>query len=819
MAESKAPAAATTAPKSEASVFVDALYRKVLLAVKASNAIPSEDDDYHYHCKFSTAFASQVTSTGSRVQDLLWQLSKSSKDNEKDDDASDDEDGEDSKELFEGPEPKSRITDLVDTLLDEASKQLDIVARGGNERSSNTKTLENKPMVFDKKQQKTKETETDRATAAATRLPRATNKPQDQFEEKIDNSDAPFVSKLREKVHAVHDAGDIAIGDDEDEESAELARQHPYYAEIHTLKYADWQLEASSEPYKKIPVENASYMWVNTPEKLTSMMTSLTKAEARVIAIDLEHHSYRSYLGLVCLMQISTATEDFLVDTLALRSQLQILNEVFCDPAKVKVLHGSDMDILWLQRDLGLYVVNMFDTGQAARLLNYPRFSLAYLLKRHCNIDADKQYQLADWRIRPLDRNMTKYAREDTRYLLYIYDQMKQELLQASDNTRSSLLFEALQNSSKLCLQVYVKPRITDDECQALSDKLKATAGLPELSELQKRVFERLFYWRDQVARAEDESHAYVMPNHVLIKITKELPLRSDQLFRTCHPVPALVRRHAHELTSMISTEKSKLAAEEGKPASSSIAPRQQKITSQKRKFDDDGVMESATFTTIKPLSEYAGWESGKRKAKEASTSTTLSLHLSFSKVSVAEEKASSGLAALEKVKELVASTAFVVAEYGVESMEVEGAQEIVETSKASLKVEPQEPKSIAETYNLSKRRKIQGLDTSIAGRGNTKSREEDESDVKQEAVKESNVKAFDYAAASQQIAGAQFKLEEAAPARTQHKHKGKKKVGGRGYNPFVAVRGGNAASQTSEKESAPVGKKIHHMPRSSTFR
>ena len=30
----------------------------------------------------------------------------------------------------------------------------------------------------------------------------------------------------------------------------------------------------------------------------------------------------------------------------------------------LQILHGSDQDILWLQRDLGLYVVNMFDTGQ-----------------------------------------------------------------------------------------------------------------------------------------------------------------------------------------------------------------------------------------------------------------------------------------------------------------------------------------------------------------------------------------------------------------------------------------------------------------------
>ena len=66
----------------------------------------------------------------------------------------------------------------------------------------------------------------------------------------------------------------------------------------------------------------------------------------------------------------------------------------------VKVFHGADHDIEWLQRDLGLYVVNMFDTGQAARVLSLPQFSLAHLLSSLCGVAADKQYQLADWRIR-----------------------------------------------------------------------------------------------------------------------------------------------------------------------------------------------------------------------------------------------------------------------------------------------------------------------------------------------------------------------------------------------------------------------------------
>ena len=65
---------------------------------------------------------------------------------------------------------------------------------------------------------------------------------------------------------------------------------------------------------------------------------------------------------------------------------------VFTDPKITKVLHGADMDILWLQRDFGLYIVNMFDTGQAARVLQMNSFGLAYLLFHYCQVTADKKY-------------------------------------------------------------------------------------------------------------------------------------------------------------------------------------------------------------------------------------------------------------------------------------------------------------------------------------------------------------------------------------------------------------------------------------------
>ncbi|KAJ7350170.1 Exosome component 10 [Desmophyllum pertusum] len=168
--------------------------------------------------------------------------------------------------------------------------------------------------------------------------------------------------------------------------------------------------------------------------------------------LDYFHHSYRSFQGFCCLMQISTRQKDYLIDTLELRNELQILNDSFTNPKILKVFHGADMDIGWLQRDFGIYVVNMFDTGQAARVLNYGKYSLAFLLKKFCDVTANKQYQLADWRIRPLPSEMVRYAREDTHYLLYICDRLHNELIK-SGNANSNLIQSVYSRSKDICLK------------------------------------------------------------------------------------------------------------------------------------------------------------------------------------------------------------------------------------------------------------------------------------------------------------------------------------------------------------------------------
>jgi exosome complex exonuclease RRP6 len=170
----------------------------------------------------------------------------------------------------------------------------------------------------------------------------------------------------------------------------------------------------SQNPIPYRPLEETPLTWVSTPVQLAELIDKLRKA--REVAVDLEYHSYRTYSGFVCLMQISTREEDWIVDPFELRDEMEDLNEIFTNPNIVKasliliavvtladvclVLHGADSDVVWLQQDFNLYLVNMFDTFHASKVHEFPRHGLAALLEMYCDFSPDKRYQLADWRIR-----------------------------------------------------------------------------------------------------------------------------------------------------------------------------------------------------------------------------------------------------------------------------------------------------------------------------------------------------------------------------------------------------------------------------------
>lgn len=55
-------------------------------------------------------------------------------------------------------------------------------------------------------------------------------------------------------------------------------------------------------------------------------------------AFDVEHHNFRSFLGLTCLIQISTLDSDYIIDPFPIWKHMYHLNEPFSNSKILKVI-------------------------------------------------------------------------------------------------------------------------------------------------------------------------------------------------------------------------------------------------------------------------------------------------------------------------------------------------------------------------------------------------------------------------------------------------------------------------------------------------
>ena len=79
-----------------------------------------------------------------------------------------------------------------------------------------------------------------------------------------------------------------------------------------------------------------------------------------IIGVDLEGDSMFHYHEKVCLLQISTQHQNFLIDPLSI-SDLSPLMDFFRSREIIKVFHGADFDIRSLYRDFNIEVNSLLD--------------------------------------------------------------------------------------------------------------------------------------------------------------------------------------------------------------------------------------------------------------------------------------------------------------------------------------------------------------------------------------------------------------------------------------------------------------------------
>jgi ribonuclease D len=141
---------------------------------------------------------------------------------------------------------------------------------------------------------------------------------------------------------------------------------------------------------------------------------------ATTLFLDTEFESNRSGIEL-CLLQISTGEEIFLVDAIALRD-LTPLADAFQTGA-LWVLHAGQQDIMLLGDRLRLKKKpRVFDTQVAWSLVTVEHsVSLAYAQFRALGLRGTKAHQADDWVRRPLPASQLAYAAADVEHLPELY--------------------------------------------------------------------------------------------------------------------------------------------------------------------------------------------------------------------------------------------------------------------------------------------------------------------------------------------------------------------------------------------------------------
>lgn len=214
---------------------------------------------------------------------------------------------------------------------------------------------------------------------------KATQKPQAlYFKTQPDNSaDRPFVPLLKSKPFGLTPLSLDILRAQQDSigffaglsSPADFEFGHPYASEIQSLAPLPLPLVTSLvSGLSKEP----SFTYVDSEQTLSEALSVLQGT--RVLAFDLEHHSDHSFLGFTCLIQLSIPGHDFVIDALLLRDKIHLLAPIFADPSVLKVAHGATSDVSWLQRDFGVYVVNMLDTAVLGKRVHTGSISFGSLV-------------------------------------------------------------------------------------------------------------------------------------------------------------------------------------------------------------------------------------------------------------------------------------------------------------------------------------------------------------------------------------------------------------------------------------------------------
>ncbi|HEX7789906.1 MAG TPA: ribonuclease D [Afipia sp.] len=253
---------------------------------------------------------------------------------------------------------------------------------------------------------------------------------------------------------------------------------------------------------------------ITTTDELAAVCNRLAKH--RVITVDTEFLRETTYYPLLCVVQMASADEAVVVDTLAEGIDLKPFFDLMANETVLKVFHAARQDIEIIFHRASIIPHPVFDTQVAAMVLGYGD-SIAYdqLVERITGHRPDKTHRFTDWSNRPLTQDQVTYALADVTHLRDVFAALDADLKKRG---RSEWVSEEME--------ILTSPKTYDFHPERAWERLKTRVRKPK----ELAVLMEVAAWREQEAQSRDVPRSRVLKDDAIGNIATHAPTSLERL-------------------------------------------------------------------------------------------------------------------------------------------------------------------------------------------------------------------------------------------------------------------------------------------------
>jgi len=235
-----------------------------------------------------------------------------------------------------------------------------------------------------------------------------------------------------------------------------------------------------------------------------------------VVGFDTEFVGEDSYRPELCLIQVATAEQLFVIDPFAV-GPLDEFWKLLVDPARTTIVHAGREDIRICHYRTGRPPANVFDLQLAAGIvgLSYP-IGYGALVYDLLGQRTSKGQTLTDWRRRPLLPAQERYAFDDVIYLIPCWKKLTDRLKRLK---RADWAEEEFTASVA---------RATAEE--AATERWRKVKGIGGLDRRGLAIARELFLWREGFGERVNRPARQLLRDDLLAEIARRAPVRREEL-------------------------------------------------------------------------------------------------------------------------------------------------------------------------------------------------------------------------------------------------------------------------------------------------